>query len=75
MIDVVDRWVFDRPADLADLLPGNLPDAFTTADIARGIAKPRSLAQKMAYCLRHSGALTVTGKQGRSNLFKLSEAV
>jgi hypothetical protein len=75
LIDVVDRWVFDRPADLADLLPGDLPDAFTTADIARGIAKPLGVAQKMAYCLRHSGALTVTGKQGRSILYELARAV
>ncbi len=72
LIDVVDRWIFDRPADLADLLPSNLPEEFTTADIATGLGKPISLAQKMAYCLRHSGALAATGKRGRSTLYRLA---
>ena len=75
LIEVADRWVFDRPADLADLLPGELPAEFTTADIARGTGKPLSIAQKMAYCLRASGAITPAGKQGRSILYHLAEAV
>jgi hypothetical protein len=75
LIDVADRWVFDHPADLADLLPGELPAEFTTADIARGTGKPLSIAQKMAYCLRASGAITPAGKQGRSILYELAEAV
>lgn len=73
LIDVVNRWVFDQPADLADLLPGDLPEEFTTADIATALGKPLSIAQKMVYCLRHSGTLTITGKQGRSALYRLPE--
>ena len=52
------------------LLPPDLPDTFTTADIAAGLAIPRWLAQKMAYCLREMGALEVVGKQSRSRLYK-----
>jgi hypothetical protein len=72
LLDVVDRWVFDQPADLADLLPDDLPAEFTTADIAAGLGKPLSLAQKTAYCLRHCGALIPAGKQGRHTLYRLA---
>ncbi len=74
LLDVVDRWVFETPTDLADLLPPELPEAFTTTDIAKGAGKPLWIAQKMAYCLRESGALTPIGKQGRSILYHLTEA-
>ncbi len=69
LLEVVDRWVFQTPADLADLLPPDLPAEFTTADIATRLHRPRSLAQKMAYCLRECGALIAIGKQGRNILY------
>ena len=74
LLDVVDRWVFETPADLADLLPPELPEHFTTTDIAQGTGRPLWIAQKMAYCLRESGVLTPIGKQGRSILYHLTPA-
>ena len=74
LLDVVDRWVFETPTDLADLLPPELPETFTTTDIAKGTGRPLWIAQKMAYCLRESGVLTPIGKQGRSILYHLTEA-
>ncbi|MHC4561415.1 MAG: hypothetical protein ACYS8X_01430, partial [Planctomycetota bacterium] len=70
LLDVIDRWVFETPDDLADLLPPDLPDAFTTADIATGLAKPRWLAQKMAYCLRECGAIAIDGKRGNAAVYR-----
>lgn len=70
LLEVVDRWVFQTPADLADLLPPDLPEPFTTADIAAALAKPRWLAQKMAYCLREAGAIATDGKRGRASLYR-----
>jgi len=74
LLAVVDRWVFESPADLADLLPPGLPEPFTTTDIAKAAGKDLWVAQKMAYCLRESGALTVAGKRGRSILYGRTRA-
>jgi len=72
LLDIVDRWVFETPAHLADLLPNGLADEFTTADLAARMHKPRWLTQKMAYCLRECGAITAVGKQGRAVLYRLA---
>ena len=52
---VVDRQVFESERDLARLIPANLPDPFTTADLAAQAGISRSVAQKMAYCFRALG--------------------
>jgi len=56
--------------DLFALIHGPLPEAFSTADLASAMAQPRWLAQKMAYCLRVSGAAEVCGKQGNALLYR-----
>jgi len=70
LLEVVDDRAFESPADLAALLPADLDDPFTTADLARVLGKPRRLAQRMAYCLREMGAINVVGKKGRAILYK-----
>lgn len=69
LIKVLERQVFSGPDSFMGLLPQNLPLAFTTTDIAAGLAIPRWLAQKMAYCLKEMGVLAVAGKRGRSWLY------
>ncbi|MFU8772739.1 MAG: hypothetical protein ACNA8H_10005 [Anaerolineales bacterium] len=71
LIKVLERLTFPGPDAFVGLLPPDLPEAFTTADIAAGLAIPKWLAQKMAYCLREMTALEVVGKQGRSWLYSL----
>jgi hypothetical protein len=66
LLDVVDRRLFERPADLTSLLPSSLEQPFTTADLAAAIHKRRRLAQRMAYCLRETGQIVAVGKQGRA---------
>ncbi len=56
-------------ADLRALLPATLPPSFTTEDLAREAHIPRWIAQKMAYCLRKTGAIESLGKQGRAMLY------
>jgi hypothetical protein len=53
---------FASPASLLRLLPDDLPDPFTTADLAAGLGRPRHVAQQVAYCLRESGAVRVEGR-------------
>jgi hypothetical protein len=72
LLDVAGHRLFRTPAELAALLPAELPDPFTTADVASAGAHPRWLAQKMAYCLRKMGAIRETGKRGNALLYSLS---
>ena len=60
--DVLGQHRFTGRADLAALLPVDLPDPFTTADLARGAGIGRDAAQKMAYCLRSLDLLTVESR-------------
>ena len=66
---VQDRLELRTISDLLALLPHNLPEPFSTEDIARLAEIPRWLAQKMAYCLRKTGAATIAGKRGNAVLY------
>lgn len=70
---VVGRHELRTTADLLQLLPASLPDLFTTADIARELAIPRWLAQKMAYCLRQTEAVAAVGKAGHAWVYERSD--
>ena len=72
LIEVVGKQLFRKPADFLKLIPQNLPEPFTTHDLANGIAQPRWLAQKMAYCLRRMGLLLVVGKSGNAMLYAIA---
>lgn len=63
LVAIRERHLFRTAADLSQLLPAGLDAAFTTADVARLAEIPRWLAQKMLYCLRHTGAAVAVGKQ------------
>lgn len=70
LIQVVDRALFDSPASLGALLPGDLPEEFDTAQLAEGLGCNRRLAQQMTYCLRHAGAIEMAGKEGNAILYR-----
>lgn len=72
LVDVVDRRLFAHAGDYAALLPAGLPGPFTTADLARALDIDRTLAQKMAYCLRTAGAIDVVGRVGRAVAYQRS---
>jgi hypothetical protein len=69
LLDVVDRRLFETPPDLASLIPSNLAEPWTTADLAAATGQPLWLARKMAYCLRKMGAVEAVGKQGNAILY------
>ena len=66
LVEVVSTKKLRTAADLRKLLPATLPAEFTTEELARHAQIPRWLAQKMAYCLRKTGADEVRGKQGNN---------
>ena len=74
LLRVLDRHLFETPSDLAALLPADLPEPFTTADLAAAIEKPRHLAGQMAYCLREMRVIAPVGKRGNAILYRHSES-
>lgn len=70
LLSVVDEFRFETPADLNALLPEGLKEPFTTKDLAEGLSKPRHVAQKMTYCLKHMGVIEDVGKESRSILYE-----
>jgi hypothetical protein len=63
---------FRTAADLCRLLPKKLPRPFHTGHLADGLGKDRSIAQRMAYCLRHIGAIQSVGKQRGAWLYEVT---
>lgn len=62
LVEVLDSTVFAAPEDLLGLVPGDLPEPFTTADLAAALGITRRLAQQVAYCLRESGVAAEVGR-------------
>jgi hypothetical protein len=57
--------------DLWNLLPATWrgQEPFTTHDLALDLARPVSFAQRVAYCLRLTGAARVVGKRGNRLIY------
>jgi hypothetical protein len=69
-LDTVESSVSLRQGrDLWTLLPADLPDPFTTRDLADHLNRPLALAQRIAYCLRAAAEVTVVGKQGNRRVY------
>ncbi|MCZ6855928.1 MAG: hypothetical protein O7G86_18590 [Gammaproteobacteria bacterium] len=66
LVEVLERHRFCSASDLFSLVPGELPETFTTRDLAEAMRQPRWMAQKLAYCLREAGEITLCGKEGNA---------
>jgi hypothetical protein len=67
---VLGTVALERARDLWDLLPPGLDDPFTTRDLARLLGGNLHNAQRVAYCLRESGAAEGVGKQGNHRVYR-----
>ncbi|MFB3104683.1 MAG: hypothetical protein ACE1ZA_07105, partial [Pseudomonadales bacterium] len=72
LVEVLERHRFCSAADLFYLVPGELPETFTTKDLAEAMQQPRWIAQKLAYCLREAGEITLCGKEGNALCYALT---
>ncbi|MHC5109342.1 MAG: hypothetical protein ACYTHJ_05640 [Planctomycetota bacterium] len=61
---------FHSACDLMQVLPVDLPSPFHTAHLAERLNIDRSVAQRIAYCLRKIGAAEKVGKQGNAWLYQ-----
>ena len=75
LLGVVSQQRFETPGDVWAMLPGDLPQTFSTSDLADAMRTPRRLAQKAAYCLRKMGAITPVGKRGRSVVYARAHGI
>lgn len=73
LIQVHESIELRTKADLVRQLPvEHLPMPFDTAELAAAMQRPRWFAQKVAYCLRVTGAAKLAGKRGNSQLYRVS---
>lgn len=72
LVDVVDTFLIADAAAAASLLPKDLPESFTTSDLAKSLWIRLRTAQQMAYCLRGCGVITRVGKRGNSTLYRIA---
>jgi hypothetical protein len=73
LLTVLGRVRLETPSDFVNLLPSCLEQPFTTAELGRAVRQSRSLAQKMAYCLRKMGVLHAVGKRVNALLYSTRE--
>ena len=69
LVTITERHIIHDNTDLLALIPKNLAEPFDTAALAKSVDIPRWLAQKMAYCLRKTGAIQQVGKQGNAIMY------
>jgi hypothetical protein len=69
LLGVLKQHVIATPSDLWSLISWELPEPFQSLHLARVLNRPRWFAQKVAYCLRESGASTAIGKVGNAFVY------
>ena len=72
LLKVCDRIVFEDRRDFQEFLPKELEGYFTNKMLAVKRGLSIRLAQKMTYCLRKMGAISIAGKKGNELLFQVS---
>lgn len=70
LVEVVEAQRFEQPAELARLLPPELPKEFTTAELREVLALRGGICGKMAYALRELGVIEQVGKRGNSLVYR-----
>ncbi len=72
LLKVFDRIVFENSQNFQEFLPKDLDGYFTNKVLAlkRGISI--KLAQKITYCLRKMGVISIAGKKGNELWFQVS---
>ena len=70
LLNILQRCRISGSEDLWRFAAGELPKEFTSNDLSVSMGQPRALAQQLAYCLRHLGAIEVCGKAGNALLYR-----
>lgn len=73
LMKVFDRIVFENQQDFLKFLPEELDGHFTNKVLAQKLEITVRLAQKITYCLKRMGAISVAGKRRNELLFQVSQ--
>jgi hypothetical protein len=73
LVAVHDTLKLRTTADLRAMLDCKLPTPFHTGHLAEALGVERWIAQRIAYCLRETGAAKKVGKQGNALLYEFGE--
>ena len=74
LVKIAGSYLIRTATDIRRLVSGPLPRTFHTRDLACCMKIDRGVAQKIAYCLRRSGAITQVGKKGNTRLYTFAKA-
>ncbi|KAA3658667.1 MAG: hypothetical protein DWQ04_24420 [Chloroflexi bacterium] len=69
LLEVKTEHRFEQPTDFLKILPDDLPQPFTTRDLAEKSKITRNMAQRTAYTLKHINVITEVGKNGNFKLY------
>jgi hypothetical protein len=72
LLNVFDRIVFRDSRDFLEFLPKELDEYFTNKVLALKLGISVKLAQKITYCLRKMGVISIAGKKKKELLFQVS---
>ena len=72
LLTVFDRIVFENSHDFLEFLPKELDRHFTNKLLALKLGISIGLAQKISYCLRKMGAISIAGKKRNELIFQVS---
>jgi hypothetical protein len=72
LVAVGETYRFRTAADLARLVACPLPPQFHTGHLAQSLGVPRWMTQRIAYCLRETGAVCEVGKQGNARVYEFA---
>jgi hypothetical protein len=72
LLQVLETRRFTGRDEYLALLPDDLPPRFTTRELAARKGLSRRLAQKLVYCYRNMGLLTVRGTTGRTRRYAVT---
>jgi hypothetical protein len=72
LLNVFDRIVFEDSRDFLEFLPKELDGYFTNKVLAYKLGISIRLAQKISYCLRKMGAISIAGKKSNELIFQVS---
>jgi len=72
LLNVFDRIVFRDSRAFLEFLPKELDEYFTNKVLALKLGISVKLAQKITYCLRKMGAISIAGKKRNELLFQVS---
>jgi hypothetical protein len=73
LVAVHDTRRLRTAADLAGLIGCSLPQPFHKAQLSESLSVARGVAQRIAYCLVHMGAIRMVGKMGNTRLYQWVE--